>query len=220
MKYVMFETENGRKFAVMFPDHMVHAQVAHMVGVLSLRAHKEMATPVTAGFVNPGDELSVAGESESLNLKSDPVDAIRIMIGESVSSMPDSILAPLWKQVDDAKQGVNAHTDFLRTFGEYAKRMGEAWRLDNLDIMDAYQVETEHRYTIGKLTTLNVFQAAGLKNLSDMQAVLDQVEKALEQLSERTAKARKHAEGSMTLSAEERETIRALRAGTAGVVPK
>lgn len=125
MKYVMFETENGRKFAVMFPDHMVHAQVAQMVGILSLRAHKEMATPVTAGFVNPGDELSVAGESESLKLKSDPVDAIRIMIGESVSSMPDSILAPLWKQVEDARRSVKVPESV-----EEAKGMmlvGEAW---------------------------------------------------------------------------------------------
>lgn len=220
MKYVMFGTTTGRKFAVIFPDHLVHAHVAKYIANLSFAAHNEPATAVSGGFIALGDEVKVMGESESLKLKSTEVDALRIMIGESVSSMPDEMLKPLWKKVEDAKQGVPSHTDFLRTFGEYAKRMGEAWRLDNLDIMDAYQVETEHRYTIGKLTTLNVFQAAGLKNLSDIQAVLDQVEKALEQLSERAAKARKHAEGSMTLSAEERETIRALRAGTAGVVPK
>ncbi len=164
MKYVMFETENGRKFAVMFPDHMVHAQMAHLVGVLSLRAHKEMAAPVTAGFVNPGDELSVTGESESLNLKSDPTDAIRIMIGESVSSMPDSILAPLWKQVEDARRNVKIPESV-----EEAKGMmlvGEAWLKEHAP-----------------------------------------------------AELREPSLG-MRLSRDEIETIRALRAGTAGVVPK
>ncbi|MDC7683248.1 hypothetical protein PQU92_08165 [Asticcacaulis sp. BYS171W] len=37
----------------------------------------------------------------------------------------------------------------------------------------------EHPYTIGEETGLRVFSATGLTNLSDMQAVLDQVEKAL-----------------------------------------
>lgn len=125
MKYVMFGTTTGRKFAVIFPDHLVHAHVAKYIANLSFAAHKEPATAVSAGFVNPGDELSVSGESESLKLKSDPVDAIRIMIGESVSSMPDSILAPLWKQVEDARRNVKIPESV-----EEAKGMmlvGEAW---------------------------------------------------------------------------------------------
>lgn len=33
--------------------------------------------------------------------------------------------------------------DFIKTFGEYALNQGEAWRLANPEIMDAYQAVTD-----------------------------------------------------------------------------
>lgn len=46
------------------------------------------------------------------------------------------------------------------------------------------ELELAHQYTIGNLTYEKVFKAAGLTNLSDMQAVLDAVEVALSQQAE------------------------------------
>lgn len=96
MKYVMFESELGRRFPVIFADNLVHAVVANFVRNMSTRFHKEDCKPISAGFISLGDDVSTFGESESLGgMKTREVDALRIMAGESVSHMPDVLLAPL-----------------------------------------------------------------------------------------------------------------------------
>lgn len=47
-------------------------------------------------------------------------------------------------------------TDFLKDFGDYAAKQGEQWRLDNPELMDAYQAHTEKpSTTVGAIAQLN-----------------------------------------------------------------
>lgn len=93
MKYVMFQcTYSGglvQKVPFIFPEFMVHADVAEYMKVMMLREHKMTdVRPVSAGFVNLGGEFTstkgkvgkiggvhVYGDSETLKLKHDPNDA-------------------------------------------------------------------------------------------------------------------------------------------------
>lgn len=79
------------------------------------------------------------------------------------------------------------------TLIEAFRKMEEADRADGLgdnyadeqaeaDSLIAFLPEHLHPYTVGDLTRVQVFNAAGITNLSDMQAVLDAVEAALERL--------------------------------------
>lgn len=70
MKYVMFEHDlEGvtQKIPIIFPDRLVHADVAERMRHLLRRVHKIDAKPVSAGFVNLG-LISCYGESETLGL--------------------------------------------------------------------------------------------------------------------------------------------------------
>lgn len=77
MKYIMFETEldNGLKqrIPIIFPDIMVHSQVARSIGHHFRREHDMDVTPVSAGFIRLGD-CSVHGESETLKLSANSGD--------------------------------------------------------------------------------------------------------------------------------------------------
>lgn len=88
MKYIMFETTEGGKFPVIFPDHVPHIMMA-----AALRAIDEKTgpRPVSAGFISIGN-CDVHGESESLGgLQHNESDAARIIIGDSVAFMPDDL---------------------------------------------------------------------------------------------------------------------------------
>lgn len=95
MKYIMIETIEGQKLPIMFPDTLVHADVAIVMMRLIEMRHKVKNAPINAGFVSIGTDVTVHGESESLDLKSNPVDGFRIIAGEAVSHMPDMLLGPL-----------------------------------------------------------------------------------------------------------------------------
>lgn len=76
MKYIMFDTKDGRKLPVIFADDLVHADVA----LVMARAGRELGLfPSTAGFVTMG-VVATFGESETLKMKSNPKDATTINV--------------------------------------------------------------------------------------------------------------------------------------------
>lgn len=74
----MFAIENNglvRNIPVIFPDILVHKEVAERVG--SCKMLRGVAKPVSAGFVQFGNggKVQAFGESESLGLASRPQDS-------------------------------------------------------------------------------------------------------------------------------------------------
>lgn len=85
MKYIVLEGPQGQKLPVIFPNVMVHKDVAEALvmtlGAQSTPDNLVWFKPVSAGFVN----LAVSdayGESETLNMKSDPGDRLRINVAD------------------------------------------------------------------------------------------------------------------------------------------
>ncbi len=107
MKYIMIETEDGAKLPFIFPESCTHSIVSEFVRMMLLRFHAtEATTVVSAGFVSLGNDVSVHGESESLaGLKSNPTDASRIMIGESVQFMPDEMAELMLTKLKEMNDG-------------------------------------------------------------------------------------------------------------------
>lgn len=95
MKYIMFENEDGHKTALIFPNHIPHANMAgdvpHIIGHFSQRyGAVKIGEPVSAGFVGPDSnfQMSCWGRSESLGLEADPGDS-RIIFAEMTRSEHD-----------------------------------------------------------------------------------------------------------------------------------
>lgn len=78
--------------------------------------------------------------------------------------------------------GGDWNTDYTEDQRKIWRDRAERLRKDPAAIEPAPQ-EPE-KYTIGNLTMDRVFKAAGLTNVSDMQAVFDQVEVALRSIAE------------------------------------
>lgn len=81
-KYVMFEDKHGRKFPVIFPEELVHSDMAEAVMQATRRGEVgagkrdySCPKPVSAGFIKQLDVVTTYGASETLNLKSHPEDA-------------------------------------------------------------------------------------------------------------------------------------------------
>lgn len=96
MKYIMVETSDGQKLPFVFSENLVHSEFAK-AALQSVRDHRRVACRVvSAGFVGFTAEsvgVTCIGESESLGcLKSNPLDALRIMAGTSIEHMPDMML--------------------------------------------------------------------------------------------------------------------------------
>jgi len=73
-KYVMFEVD-GRKCPVIFPNELIHEDVARMLYGLVQQAYNGPAMPVSAGFISALQVISTDGRSEMLNMDSEPGDA-------------------------------------------------------------------------------------------------------------------------------------------------
>lgn len=76
MKYVMFRIEQGygneriiRHVPIIFPDNMVHKDVADRIARSVMGGFNGPAHPVSAGEITLG-EISCHGHSETLGLKS------------------------------------------------------------------------------------------------------------------------------------------------------
>jgi hypothetical protein len=117
MKYIMLETEEGMKLPIIFPDVLTHCFVAGAMQLVmdTLDPKKDLrprqlddmlkrgsAQPVSAGFVNIVGDVTVYGESESLGgVKSVPADAARILMGDAIQFMPDSMCELLMEKLRD-----------------------------------------------------------------------------------------------------------------------
>lgn len=91
MKYVMIETEEGAKFPFIFPESLVHSDMAEVAIDFLADARHHPRGCVSAGFVHFGNSLVVSGHAESLNnLPHKPVDAARILLGETAHYLSDA----------------------------------------------------------------------------------------------------------------------------------
>lgn len=100
MKYIMFESDEGHKIPVLFGESLVHAHMAEYSITLARRSLGKRFTVASAGFVSvTRDGIATHGESESLGIKSNPIDGLRIELGEAVSHIPDFMLPPLAKKL-------------------------------------------------------------------------------------------------------------------------
>lgn len=94
MKYIMFESPEGGKYPVLFPD-----QIPHVLMSVAVKAITDPHTlePVSAGFVAIGN-CDVYGDSESLGgMTHNETDAARMILGDSVAFMPDAVAASTLK---------------------------------------------------------------------------------------------------------------------------
>jgi hypothetical protein len=69
MKYIMFQTEDGQHMPVMFPDRLVHADVARSLERAFVLGEMRGVKPVSAGFCDV-EAVAMHGTSESLSLES------------------------------------------------------------------------------------------------------------------------------------------------------
>ena len=74
MKYIVLQIRNGetvREWPIIFPDMMVHRQVAQWMGNLLEREHNLKPKVIAAGSISFfGGKVHCTGESETLNLES------------------------------------------------------------------------------------------------------------------------------------------------------
>ena len=74
MKYIIVQIKNGetkREWPIIFPDMMVHRQVAETTKWHLMRHHEQECRIIAAGSISFfGGEVRCSGESETLNLES------------------------------------------------------------------------------------------------------------------------------------------------------
>lgn len=95
MKYIMFETNEGKQYPILFPDQLTHIVMNDPLVYAIHKSTKEYSRPVAAGFVSLGLDLEANGESESMNLKSRPCDSAYIALGSAVNLMPSYMVNDL-----------------------------------------------------------------------------------------------------------------------------
>lgn len=94
MKYIMFESLEGGKYPVIFPDQIPHVLMSVTVKVVT---HPHTLEPVSAGFVVISN-CDVRGNSESLGgMPHNETDAARMILGDSVAFIPDAVAASTLK---------------------------------------------------------------------------------------------------------------------------
>ena len=120
MKYIIIETPEGAHLPIIFPDMLTHVFVAGaMQLVIDTLDPKKYLRPsqldrlakegsgkiVSAGFVELGLDVSVHGSSESLgDLPSRPIDAARIVLGDTIQFMPDAIAQMVMDKLKEIKE--------------------------------------------------------------------------------------------------------------------
>ena len=94
MKYIMMETAAGAKYPIMFPEHLNHDTMAELIrGAIAANMGGTQAAVVSAGSVTLDAMPIVYGRSASLKLDNGgEADAARMVIGESVTLMPDEMV--------------------------------------------------------------------------------------------------------------------------------
>lgn len=98
MKYIMFMGELAR-FPVMFPDNLVHDEMARLVSRQIFQTTKQIMMPISAGFVDFVPTLTTHGKSETLGIESQPYDAHYIALGSSCWMMPPEFVSNLYHKM-------------------------------------------------------------------------------------------------------------------------
>jgi hypothetical protein len=107
MKYIMLQNAEGHKLPVVFSEKLVHAHVAKYIADLSRVSLNARYEVVNAGFVSfTPDGVATHGDSESLDLKANPLDGLRMWLGEAVSHMPDEVLPGLYQKYQERMKNV------------------------------------------------------------------------------------------------------------------
>lgn len=125
MKYIILAMPDGRRAPVIFPDWLIHADVAGAIqqAVLAIssddrRFHErqlkarleaavhgiEGAMPVSAGRIALGTDFTCSGGSDTLSLQSRPQDEAIIGVGEQAWAFPDAMLVSLWDKAKKHKE--------------------------------------------------------------------------------------------------------------------
>lgn len=99
MKYVMFKDRNGAHYPIIFPEVLIHTEVARYTINLLGRDAKVFADPISAGFVNIGKDTKVYGRSETMDMESRDIDAQRMVMGESSAYLDDADLVRIFEKV-------------------------------------------------------------------------------------------------------------------------
>lgn len=108
MKYVVLETDAGKKLPFIFPDSLTHSimseYAARATSVCLGLGNSRRVTPISAGFTDIS-AASVHGYSESLKLKFKETDVARIIIGEAVTFIPDELVMKVFGEIMEGIRG-------------------------------------------------------------------------------------------------------------------
>lgn len=110
MKYIMIRDEHGRRLPIIFPDCLVHADVAKVMDHVMFRSTGSIHNEVlSAGFVDLGTQVTVHGRSESMELDSNYDDTAYIILGDSVSLSPPEFALMMLQKMKEAKEDKDQH---------------------------------------------------------------------------------------------------------------
>lgn len=104
MKYIILETTVGQRFPIIFPDLLIHADVALFMAELTDATIKHKTTPVSAGTIALGTDFTCSGGSDTLSMKARPQDEAIIGVGEQAWAFPDAMLISLWDRAKAHKE--------------------------------------------------------------------------------------------------------------------
>lgn len=91
MKYVMIKAGTA-KYPIIFPEHLVHKEMSNAAcRAINSQMPGSSPHPVSAGFWSP-DSGETYGRSDSMDLDTNPYDALRILAGDSVAHLDDVLL--------------------------------------------------------------------------------------------------------------------------------
>lgn len=96
MKYVILESEEGMRFPIIFPEQLVHANVATLIAALIDRRIEVETSPISAGSFSSGVDFSCHGGSDTLKISQSPYDEAIIGLGESAALIPLGMLSLIW----------------------------------------------------------------------------------------------------------------------------
>lgn len=99
MKYIMLITDEGQHLPFIFPEHLVHADVAEFLRMLVAQATKRMSRLESAGFVTISEAIT-HGESESTGKQSRVIDGKYIELGDAVAMLPPDMLKLVSENID------------------------------------------------------------------------------------------------------------------------
>ena len=106
MKYVILETSEDMRLPIIFPEHLIHADMALLMSALVEETIKQQATPVSAGHIALGTDFTCSGGSDTLKMHSRPQDEAIIGVGEQAWAFPDAMLISLWERAKAHKEAI------------------------------------------------------------------------------------------------------------------